>query len=65
MAHIPTPYVMGYDVRPLDTMKEKVAILNTAAENNYLLYFEHDPFNEMCSVHQTEKGVRVNEILKL
>ena len=65
MAHIPTPYVMGYDVRPLDTMKEKVSILNTAAENNYLLYFEHDPFNEMCSVHQTEKGVRVNEILKL
>lgn len=65
MAHIPTPYVMGYDVRPLDTMKEKVSILNTAAENNYLLYFEHDPFNEMCSVHQTEKGVRVNEILTI
>lgn len=65
MAHIPTPYIMGYDVRPLDTMKEKVSILNTAAENNYLLYFEHDPFNEMCSVHQTEKGVRVNEILTI
>lgn len=52
-------------MRPLDTMKEKVAILNTAAEKNYLLYFEHDPFNEMCSVHQTEKGIRVNEILTI
>lgn len=65
MAHIPTPYVMGYDVRPLDTMKEKTNILKQAADNNYLLYFEHDPFNEMCSVHETEKGIRVKDILKI
>ncbi|MES2380989.1 MAG: MBL fold metallo-hydrolase [Bacteroidota bacterium] len=65
MAHIPTPYVMGYDVRPLDTMKEKTNILKQAADNNYLLYFEHDPFNEMCSVHETEKGIRVKDILKM
>lgn len=65
MAHIPTPYVMGYDVRPLDTMKEKTSILKQAVDNNYLLYFEHDPFNEMCSVHETEKGIRVNDILKI
>ncbi|MES2654328.1 MAG: MBL fold metallo-hydrolase [Bacteroidota bacterium] len=65
MAHIPTPYVMGYDVRPLDTMKEKTNILKQAVDNNYLLYFEHDPFNEMCSVHETEKGIRVKDILKI
>ena len=64
-AHIPIPYVMGYDVRPLDAMKEKTTILKQAVQNNYLLFFEHDPFNEMCSVHETEKGIRMNEILTL
>jgi glyoxylase-like metal-dependent hydrolase (beta-lactamase superfamily II) len=64
-AHIPIPYVMGYDVRPLEAMKEKTNILEQAVQNNYLLFFEHDPFNEMCSVHETEKGIRMNEILKL
>jgi len=64
-AHIPIPYVMGYDVRPLDAMKEKTNILKQAVQNNYLLFFEHDPFNEMCSVHETEKGIRMNEILTL
>ncbi len=64
-AHIPIPYVMGYDVRPLDAMKEKTNILEQAVQNNYLLFFEHDPFNEMCSVHETEKGIRMNEIMTL
>ncbi len=64
-AHIPIPYVMGYDMRPLDAMKEKTTILEQAVQNNYLLFFEHDPFNEMCSVHVTEKGIRMNEILTL
>ncbi len=64
-AHIPIPYVMGYDVRPLDAMNEKTNILKQAVQNNYLLFFEHDPFNEMCSVHETEKGIRMNEILTL
>ncbi len=64
-AHIPIPYLMGYDVRPLDAMKEKTNILEQAVQNNYLLFFEHDPFNEMCSVHETEKGIRMNEILTL
>jgi glyoxylase-like metal-dependent hydrolase (beta-lactamase superfamily II) len=63
VAHIPTAYVMGYDVRPLESMKEKTNILNLAVENNYLLYFEHDPKNQMCSVHQTEKGIRAKEFL--
>lgn len=60
-AHLPIPYVMGYDVRPLDTMKEKTDILNMAVENNWVLYFEHDPFHEACTVHQTEKGIKVAE----
>jgi glyoxylase-like metal-dependent hydrolase (beta-lactamase superfamily II) len=60
-AHLPVPYVMGYDVRPLDTMKEKMDILNMAVENNWVLYFEHDPFNEACTVQQTEKGMRLKE----
>jgi glyoxylase-like metal-dependent hydrolase (beta-lactamase superfamily II) len=64
-AHLPIPYVMGYDVRPLDTMKEKADILSMAAENNWVLYFEHDPLNEACTVHQTEKGIRLLEQVKI
>lgn len=64
-AHIPTSYVMGYDVRPLDTMIEKQRILKMAAENNYVLYFEHDPFHEACTVEQTEKGIKLKESIKL
>jgi glyoxylase-like metal-dependent hydrolase (beta-lactamase superfamily II) len=57
-AHIPVPYVMGYDVRPLDTMNEKAAMLKEAADNGYILFFEHDPVNGACTVTQTDKGVR-------
>jgi glyoxylase-like metal-dependent hydrolase (beta-lactamase superfamily II) len=64
-AHLPIPYVMGYDVRPLDTMKEKTDILNMAVENNWVLYFEHDPFNEACTVQHTEKGIRLKEQVRL
>lgn len=60
-AHIPIPYVMGYDVRPLDTMKEKTDILNMAADNNWVLFFEHDPLLQACTVKATEKGIRVAE----
>ena len=61
-AHIPTPYVMGYDVRPLDTMEEKTATLTeAAADEKMILFFEHDPLNEACTVMQTEKGVRIKE----
>ncbi len=65
-AHIPVPYVMGYDVRPLDSMKEKTAMLTEAAANEkMILFFEHDPLNEACTVQQTEKGVRLKEQVKL
>ncbi|MES2689919.1 MAG: MBL fold metallo-hydrolase [Bacteroidota bacterium] len=57
-AHIPVPYVMGYDVRPLDMMNERSAMLKEAADNGYILFFEHDPFNAACTVMHTEKGIR-------
>ncbi|MGB3180897.1 MAG: MBL fold metallo-hydrolase [Cyclobacteriaceae bacterium] len=65
VGHIPLPYVMAYDVRPLTTMKEKEAFLNEAADNNYIIFFEHDPVNECCTVMHTEKGVRVDKIFPL
>ena len=63
--HIPLPYVMGYDVRPLTTLKRKGALfLDYAVENNVLLFLEHDSVNEILSLKNTEKGVRINEFLK-
>ena len=59
--HIRLPFIMGYDVRPLITLTEKEAFLNLAANHNYYLFLEHDPNNEIISVKQTEKGVRVKE----
>jgi glyoxylase-like metal-dependent hydrolase (beta-lactamase superfamily II) len=64
VGHIPLPYVMGYDTRPLLTMKEKAAFLNLAADKNFYLFLEHDAHNELCTVKHTEKGVRLNESYK-
>ena len=58
-AHIPLPYVMSYDVRPLLTMDEKTRILKQAADENWILVFEHDPVTEAATVEMTEKGVRI------
>ncbi|MCK9404207.1 MAG: MBL fold metallo-hydrolase [Chitinophagaceae bacterium] len=57
-SHIPLPYVMAYDMFPLTTLKEKKTFLQEAVNNDYILYFEHDPVNECCSLQATEKGVR-------
>ncbi|MBN4052044.1 MBL fold metallo-hydrolase, partial [Cytophagaceae bacterium AH-315-L13] len=65
VGHIPVPYVMAYDVRPLETLKEKASFLNNAFENDYILFFEHDKDNECCSLKQTERGIRLNETFKL
>ena len=62
VGHIPLPYVMGYDTRPLLTLKEKEVFLNTAVEHDHYLLFEHDANNEMATLQQTEKGVRLNSI---
>mgnify|MGYP000885231327 CR=1 FL=1 len=59
--HIPLPYVMGYDTRPLLTLKEKEQFLNQAADENYYLFLEHDAYTEICTVKHTEKGVRLND----
>lgn len=63
--HIPLPYVMGYDTRPLLTLTEKEAFLNEAARKNYILFFEHDPHIECATVHNTEKGVRIENTFSL
>jgi glyoxylase-like metal-dependent hydrolase (beta-lactamase superfamily II) len=65
VGHIPLPYVMGYDTRPLITMEEKERFLNEAATNSYILFFEHDPVNECCTVKHTEKGVRLDRAFPL
>jgi glyoxylase-like metal-dependent hydrolase (beta-lactamase superfamily II) len=61
--HVPLPYVMGYDTRPLLTLGEKETFLEMAAEKNYKLILEHDAHNEVITVQKTEKGIRINEIL--
>ena len=64
IGHIPVPYVMGYDTRPLVTIKEKEAFLSEAADNEYLLFLEHDAYSEICTVQHTNKGVRLKETHK-
>lgn len=65
VGHIPLPYVMGYDTRPLLTLEEKERFLTEAAEKNYILFLEHDPVNECCTVKQTEKGIRLDQTFSL
>ena len=65
VAHIPLPYIMAYDMFPLKTLLEKKEFLNEASENDYILYFEHDPKIECCTLQITERGVRVKDIFKL
>ena len=60
--HIPVPYVMGYDTRPLLTMPEKTKFMNLAAENNYYLFLQHDAYNEIITVEKTERGVRLKDV---
>lgn len=60
--HLPLPYVMGYDTRPLLTLDEKAKFLNAAADNGYYLFLEHDAHNEIITVEHTDKGVRLKEV---
>ena len=64
VGHIPLPYVMGYDTRPLLTLEEKGRFLNIAAKENYYLFLEHDAKNELCTVKETEKGIRLDRTFK-
>ena len=63
--HIPLPYVMGYDTKPLVTLSEKGRFLKEAADNNYILFLQHDNYNECCTVLHTEKGVRLQDTFSL
>ncbi len=65
MAHIPIPYVMAYDMFPLKTLQEKKTFLQEAIANDYILFFEHDPVVECCTLQQTEKGIRPDKQFRL
>lgn len=62
VGHIPLPYVIGYDTRPLLTLNEKAKFLNNTVESNSFLFFEHDAHNQLCTLKHTEKGVRLDEL---
>ncbi|MGC6420691.1 MAG: MBL fold metallo-hydrolase [Chitinophagales bacterium] len=63
--HIPLAWVMGYDIDPLQTIREKEAFLAEAAENNFVLFYEHDPVIECSRVVETEKGFRASDLMSL
>ena len=63
--HIPLPYVMAYDMFPLTTLNEKKSFLAEAIGNDYILFFEHDPQYECCTLQQTDRGIRPKEFFKL
>lgn len=65
VGHIPLPYVMGYDTRPLITLKEKALFLENSARENHVLFLEHDSVNECCTLQETEKGARLKETFDL
>lgn len=64
-AHIPLPYVMAYDMFPLTTLNEKKSFLTEAQQNEYILFFEHDPKIECCTLQLTDKGIRLKDSFKL
>ncbi|PST83818.1 MBL fold metallo-hydrolase [Pedobacter yulinensis] len=64
-SHIPLPYVMAYDMFPLKTLQEKQAFLEEAVAGNYILFFEHDPVNECCTLQNAEKGIRADQFFSL
>lgn len=64
-AHIPLPWIMAYDTKPLITLKDKERFFREALEEDTILFFEHDLYNECCTLQMTEKGVRVKDTFKL
>lgn len=65
VGHLPLPYVMAYDMFPLQTLTEKKLLLDEALAKEYILFLEHDPVYECCTLQQTEKGIRLKETFKL
>lgn len=64
-AHVPMPWIMAYDTRPLITLEDKTRFYHKAVENDYVLFLEHDLYHECCTLQMTEKGVRVKETFRL
>jgi len=64
VGHIPLPFVMGYDTRPLLTLNEKDKFLKKAVEEEYILFLEHDAENECCTLKQTDKGIRLDQTFR-
>jgi len=65
VGHIPIPYVMAYDMFPLKTMSERKAFFSEAVEKEFILFLEHDPVNECCTLQQTDKGIRLKDTFTL
>lgn len=65
VGHIPLAYIMGYDTRPLLTLDEKAKFLNEAADNEYIIFLQHDPIHECCTVERTERGIRLKHTFPL
>jgi hypothetical protein len=65
VGHIPLPYVMAYDMRPLITLEEKRMFWEKAAAENWVLFLEHDPINQCATLQITEKGIRLKETFPL
>lgn len=65
LAHIPLPYIMSYDIMPMETLKEKESFLREAAENNFVLFFQHDLYNECCTIQEGIKGYRSKDVFTL
>jgi len=63
--HLPIPYIMAYDVEPLTSMDEKRIFLSEALQMDYILFFEHDPLHECCTIQRTERGIRQKDTFKL
>ncbi len=64
-AHVPMPWIMAYDTRPLITLEDKERFFKEALENDYILFFEHDIYNECCTLEMTDKGIKVKNTFKL
>jgi hypothetical protein len=65
LANVPLPWVSAYDLYPLISIEEKEKLLTEAYENGYILFFDHDLYNECCTLKMTEKGIRPDKIFKL
>ncbi|KAA2245656.1 MBL fold metallo-hydrolase [Chitinophaga agrisoli] len=65
IGHLPISYVMAYDMFPLTSLQERKSFLQEALDNQYVLYFEHDPKTECCTLQQTERGIRAGETFSL